>query len=182
MTDTVIPNDKNRNPFLNTIKDRPPRHNTETEIITAVNMQQVQELITILWDYVKQNQTSVDKNTEDIRKLEKEDDIRKLEIDDIMTIRKEDNRLTNEKLKKISVANDRTRDIESEQQRQIKILQETIEGHQNSITVLLEHDKERLNREVAKRTERNAKNEGSAWNRMKKLVSKDELENKYIVD
>ena len=30
--------------------------------------------------------------------------------------------------------------------------------------------------------ERNAKNENSAWNRMKKLVSKDELENKYIVD
>ena len=103
-------------------------------------------------------------------------------ISDIWAVVKEDKILTNEKLKKLSVANARTRDIESEQQRQIKILQETIEGHQNSITLLLEHDHERLNRQVAKQTERNAKKEGSAWNRMKKLVSKDELENKYIVD
>ena len=190
MTDTVIPNDKNRNPFLNTIKDRPPRHNAETKITTAVNMQQVQELITLLWDYIKQNKTLVDKNTEDIRKLDSrfqfsrgvEIDLER-KIDDIMTIRKEDNRLTNEKLKKLSVANDRTRDIESEQQRQIKILQETIEGHQRSIDLLMKHDHERLNRLVEKRTQKNAKKDNSAWSKVKRLLPyKDELENKYIVD
>ena len=96
---------------------------------------------------------------------------------------KEDQRSTNEKLKKLSVVNNRTRDIESEQQRQIKILQETIEGHQNSITLLLEHDDERLNRQVAKQTERNAKKDNSAWSKVKRLLPyKDELENKYIVD
>ena len=133
-----------RNPFLDTIKDRPPRHSAETKITPPVKLE---EVISGVWAVVK-----------------------------------EDKRLTNEKLKKLSVANDRTRDIESEQQRQIKILQETIEGHQHSITVLLEHDKERLRRAGEKQTERSAKKEGSAWNRMKKLVSKDELENKYIVD
>ena len=103
-------------------------------------------------------------------------------ISGVWAVVKEDKRLTNEKLKKLSVANDQTRDVESVQQRQIKILQETIEGHKHSITVLLEHDKERSRRAGEKQTERSAKKEGSAWNRMKKLVSKDELENKYIVD
>ena len=104
-------------------------------------------------------------------------------ISDIWAVVKEDKRLTNEKLKKLSVANDRTRDIESEQQRQIKILQETIEGLQHSITVLREHDNERLNLEVAKQTERNAKKDNSAWSKVKRLLPyKDELEHEYIVD
>ena len=103
-------------------------------------------------------------------------------ISDIWAVVKEDKILTNEKLKKLGAANTRTRNIESEHQRQIEMLQKTIEGHQHSITLLLELFNERLNRQVAKRTERNAKKEGSAWNRMKKLVSKDELEHKYIVD
>ena len=190
MTDTVIPNDKNRNPFLNTIKDRPPRHNTETEIITAVNMQQVQELITILWDYVKQNQTSVDKNTEDIRKMVSRVQFSRgveinfeTKIDDIIINSKEHNRLIQERFKILDNVNNRTRDIESDHQGQIKILQKTIEGHQRSITLLLEHDHERLRREGAKQTERNARKDNSAWSKMKKLLPyKDELENKYIVD
>ena len=103
-------------------------------------------------------------------------------ISGVWAVVKEDKRLTNEKLKKLIVANDRTRDIESDHQRQIKILQETIQGHQRNIKLLLEHDHERLRRAGEKQTERSAKKEGSAWNRMKKLVSKDELEHKYIVD
>ena len=104
-------------------------------------------------------------------------------ISGVWAVVKEDKRLTNEKLKKLSVANDRTRDIESEQQRQIKILQETIEGHQNSITLLLEHDHERLNRLVEKRTQKNAKKDNSAWSKVKRLLPyKDELAHKYIVD
>ena len=96
---------------------------------------------------------------------------------------KEDQRLTNEKLKKLSVANDRRRDIASVQQRKIEILQKTIEDHQHSIKLLLEHDHERLNREVAKRTERNTKKDNSAWNKVKRLLPyKDELAHKYIVD
>ena len=190
MTDTVIPNDKNRNPFLNTIKDRPPRHNAETKITTAVNMQQVQELITILWDFVKQNQTSVDKNTEDIRKMVSRVQFSRgveinfeTKIDDIIINSKEHNRLIQERFKILDNVNNRTRDIEREQQRQIKILQETIQGHQRNIKLLLEHDHERLNREVAKRTERNTKKDNSAWNKVKRLLPyKDELENKYIVD
>ena len=96
---------------------------------------------------------------------------------------KEDQRSTNEKLKKLSVANDRTRNIGRDHQGQIKILQKTIEGHQNSITLLLEHDHERLNRQVAKQTERNAKKDNSAWSKVKRLLPyKDELAHKYIVD
>ena len=104
-------------------------------------------------------------------------------ISGVWAVVKEDKRLTNEKLKKLSVANDQTRDIESKHQRQIEILQKTIEGHQHSIKLLLEHDHERWNREVAKRTERNARKDNSAWSKVKRLLPyKDELAHKYIVD
>ena len=104
-------------------------------------------------------------------------------ISDIWAVVREDKILTNDKLKKLSVANDRRRDIASVQQRKIEILQKTIEGHQNSITLLLEHDHERLNRQVAKQTERNAKKDNSAWSKVKRLLPyKDELAHKYIVD
>ena len=104
-------------------------------------------------------------------------------ISGVWALVKEHKILTNEKLKKLSVANDRTRDIESDHQRQIEILQKTIEGHRNSITLLLEHDGKRLNREVAKQAERDAKKNHSTWSKVKRLLPiKDELENKYIVD
>ena len=104
-------------------------------------------------------------------------------ISGVWALVKEHKILTNEKLKKLSVANDQTRDIESKHQRQIEILQKTIEGHQNSITLLLELDHQRLNRQVAKQTERNAKKDNSAWSKVKRLLPyKDELAHKYIVD
>ena len=92
-------------------------------------------------------------------------------------------RMINTRLAKLGAANTRTRNIESEHQRQIEILQKTIEGHQNSITLLLELDHQRLNRQVAKQTERNAKKDNSAWSKVKRLLPyKDELAHKYIVD
>ena len=94
---------------------------------------------------------------------------------------KEDQRSTNEQLKKLSVANDRRRNVESVHQKQIEDLQKTIQDHEHSIKLLQKHDHERGNLERAKQ-ERNAKNENSAWYRMKKMVSKDELAHKYIVD
>ena len=247
MTDTVI-HDKKRNPYLNTIKDRPPRHNTETKI---THPGKLEEVISQLWDFVKQNndhneykirwiqdfvkqnQKLVDQNKDDIRVIldsifaQRQEDNKKVtnfekaalsresgiesrienlekmvkghqhiegssaetkitppvklekEISDINDIVRENNRLTNQTLNKLKL---NLRNIESEQRNKIEDLEKIVEGHQTSITVLLEQNHERLNRQSAKQTERSAKKEGSAWNRMKKLVSKDELENKYIVD
>ena len=105
-------------------------------------------------------------------------------ISGVWNIVMENQRLTNDKLKRLSVANERTRNIESDHQRQIKILQKTIEGHQRSIDVLLESNFERLRRAGEKQTERSAKKDNSAWSRVKRGlgVSKDELAHKYIVD
>ena len=104
-------------------------------------------------------------------------------ISGVWALVKEDKILTNEKLKKLGAANTQTRNIESEHQRQIEILQKIIEGHQHSIKLLVEHDHARRNRELAKRTERNARKDNSAWSKVKRLLPyKDELAHKYIVD
>ena len=95
----------------------------------------------------------------------------------------ENQRLTNEQLKKLSDGIAQTRYVGRDHQRQIENLQKTIEAHQHSIKLLVEHDHARRNRELAKGTERNARKDNSAWSKMKKLLPyKDELENKYIVD
>ena len=102
-------------------------------------------------------------------------------ISGVWNIVMENQRLTNDKLKKLSNANERRKIVENYHQKQIEDLQKTIQDHEHSIKLLQKHDHERGNLERAKQ-ERNAKNENSAWNRMKKLVSKDELAHKYIVD
>ena len=104
-------------------------------------------------------------------------------ISGVWAVVKEDKRLTNEKLTKLEGSNMQTRGVESNLKRRIEILEKIVEGHQHSITLLLEHDRERLNREVAKQTERNAKKDRSTWSKVKRLLPyKDELEHKYIVD
>ena len=133
-----------RNPFLDTIKDRPPRHSAETKITPPVKLE---EVISGVWAVVK-----------------------------------EDKRLTNEKLTKLEGSNMQTRGVESNLKRRIEILEKIVEGHQHSIKVLLEHNHTKENREQKKTHEREKKDR-SAWSKMKRLLPyKDELEHKYIVD
>ena len=102
------------------------------------------------------------------------------EISDVWDVTREEKRLIDEKLKKLE-----SRELKSFQNLKSRIedLEKIVVSHQTSITVLLDSNHERLNREVAKRTKRNAKKDNSAWSKVKRLLPyKDELAHKYIVD
>ena len=105
MTDTVI-HEKKRNPWLNTIKDR-PRHNTETKTTP-------QEVISTLWDFVKQNQKLVDQNKDDIRLI----------LDSIFAQRQEDN-------KKVTNVEKAALSRESGIESRIENLEKMVKGHQH---------------------------------------------------
>ena len=147
-----------RNPFLDTIKDRPPRHSAETKITPPVKLE---EMISDIWAHVKED---------------------KQEIRWIHDLINGQTRETNKKLTKLEGSNMQTRGVESNLKRRIEILEKIVEGHQHSIKVLLEHNHTKENREQKKTHEREKKDR-SAWSKMKRLLPyKDELEHKYIVD
>ena len=85
---------------------------------------------------------------------------------------------TTERLRKLELSVNRTRQIEANLGRLIGLLEDKVALYA-AAELLRDH-----HAQLKKTRKENAKEkkEGSTWNRMKKMVSKDGIENKYIVD
>ena len=85
---------------------------------------------------------------------------------------------TTERLRKLERSLNRTRLIEADLGTRIGHLEDKVALHALAEQLRKNHEQlKQTRKENAKE-----KKEGSTWNRMKKMVSKDGIENKYIVD